>query len=579
MRNPAFVCLPFLLCSCFNPIGFGADVRQTLQLKKGLNAVYIYVNPLEPDDDKPSLTSYFPDSITSVYRWKRKGFSELPNLARVDVDQWDIWKRKPGKGESNTLTTIQGGECYIIESQSQIHVGLVGNPVQLRRFWRTRMLSLTGFQVPTDKLPTVADCFSGALGTGKLWKLMPNGEWVEIDADESVRDGTAMLVEAKSFTDFQQPIRVDQLVGDKLIFTHHQCFLPVSNDGTAQQTITVSLKAVEDAPNREVPPVYLWYSTSEIDPSGIVEGRWKPLSESPAVTIPAQTRYSLRLGIPPRQLKKAMEAVLQLTNEDGGFFEQVSLRVEPPEQPSRKGLWLGTVQITNVQDPNSKNAEVARPFNFRALLHVNEEGEYPGKPASTVAHLLRQAIEVYSGDKAHILTNEQKAIEQIRNGAALGGRFSAILFPSNKPVTLKLTPDDGPFGVDGQKASVTVSLPYNYALNPFVHKYHPDHDSRRRQGNKVVDLDDGVESFTVNRRITFTFVSDLRKLSERGDARSLSLPKYDMTDFAGIGSGWGQSVLAGKYDEVVSGIHAKDIALSGFFILSRVSEASDLQTE
>ena len=98
-------------------------------------------------------------------------------------------------------------------------------------------------------------------------------------------------------------------------------------------------------------------------------------------------------------------------------------------------------------------------------------------------------------------------------------------------------------------------LSYDADSNPFVHRYHPDHDNLDPLfGTKLAA---GQESWTVNRAVTLTFAA--------------SLP--GVTDPA-----WGVSMLGGTYQEVVTGLRAQPITTSGLFILYRVADSPALLT-
>ena len=126
-------------------------------------------------------------------------------------------------------------------------------------------------------------------------------------------------------------------------------------------------------------------------------------------------------------------------------------------------------------------------------------------------------------------------------------RLSAAQFPSDFVAT-----GTGSLAPTGT-LSFTVPLGYDSDSNPFVHRYHPDHDNLDPLfGTKLAA---GKESWTVNRAITMTFAT--------------SLP--GVTDPA-----WGVSMLGGTYSETVTGLRAAAISTSGTFILYRVATSAAL---
>ena len=106
-------------------------------------------------------------------------------------------------------------------------------------------------------------------------------------------------------------------------------------------------------------------------------------------------------------------------------------------------------------------------------------------------------------------------------------RISAAQFPSDFVAT-----GTGSLAPTGT-LSFTVPLGYDADTNPFVHRYHPDHDNLDPLFGTKLGV--GKESWTVNRAITLTFAT--------------SLP--EVTDPA-----WGVSMLGGTYSETVTGLRA-----------------------
>ena len=160
-----------------------------------------------------------------------------------------------------------------------------------------------------------------------------------------------------------------------------------------------------------------------------------------------------------------------------------------------------------------------------------------------------------------------KLVQQIYLGS--DGKTTTVataeaLFPSGLKPTKRLSSGYFPtdFVATGTGAmaptgtlAFTVPLSYDADSNPFVHRYHPDHDNLDPLfGTKLAA---GQESWTVNRAVTLTFAA--------------SLP--GVTDPA-----WGVSMLGGTYQEVVTGLRAQPITTSGLFILYRVADSPALLT-
>jgi hypothetical protein len=109
---------------------------------------------------------------------------------------------------------------------------------------------------------------------------------------------------------------------------------------------------------------------------------------------------------------------------------------------------------------------------------------------------------------------------------------------------------------NGTRYTFDVTNPYNGVTNPFVHKYHPDHDNEDALFQN--SLAPGVESPTISRSCIFTFTTT----PPAGSTTSIS--------------SWGSSVIGGTYSENITGIHKETLNVSGTFELRRASEIGTL---
>ena len=136
----------------------------------------------------------------------------------------------------------------------------------------------------------------------------------------------------------------------------------------------------------------------------------------------------------------------------------------------------------------------------------------------------------------------------LRDGEFIGRRISSPVFSFPDPVSM-----DGTFATNLELTTPLV-LDYDDPLNPFVHRYHPDHDNMDDRYEML--LNSGRESFTVTRMIKLDFVEE--------DPDGLNLPD------------WGYDLVGGDYYETMKGVHRKDIHVQGQFRLNRVSDVAVL---
>lgn len=137
--------------------------------------------------------------------------------------------------------------------------------------------------------------------------------------------------------------------------------------------------------------------------------------------------------------------------------------------------------------------------------------------------------------------------------------FPATLKPSSRLSSAHFPSDFVKLGTGSLTSSGTASfevlLDYDSDSNPFVHRYHPDHDNLDSRFESKLAA--GRESFTVRRAVTLTFQSTLPGINDPA---------------------WGVTMVGGTYSETVTGLRAIPITATGTFILYRVSDAPTLLT-
>jgi hypothetical protein len=180
--------------------------------------------------------------------------------------------------------------------------------------------------------------------------------------------------------------------------------------------------------------------------------------------------------------------------------------------------------------------KTAKSFPLRLILHRATNGD---------TRLVQQVYVGSDGSATTLATAENLFPSTLKPSM----RLSSAQFPAD---LVKL--GTGSLGSTGT-ASFEVLLDYDSDSNPFVHRYHPDHDNLDARFESK--LPQGRESFTVRRVVTLTFQA--------------TLP--GVTDPA-----WGSTMVGGTYTEAISGLRSSAINSSGTFILYRVADAPALLT-
>lgn len=215
-----------------------------------------------------------------------------------------------------------------------------------------------------------------------------------------------------------------------------------------------------------------------------------------------------------------------------------------------QGLWLGTVEVTHVNEVHSKVTDankltpVSYPFNLQLLMHTDATGK---------TKLLKEVFVMQtkdgntSDDKVHrvLVTDETK----------IGNYDGIIRRGDNKLVAVRLSTPSFDFDISKRYWDLEGSInsddgsiikgksiiqDQNHTTNPFRHQFHPEHKT----------------GFTLDRSFTITI-----KNSNKGNKTAPTK---------------GLNKLSGIYTETILGLHKAPLKVSGTVNLSRVSRISVL---
>ncbi len=214
-------------------------------------------------------------------------------------------------------------------------------------------------------------------------------------------------------------------------------------------------------------------------------------------------------------------------------------RSRPELTPSAVGHYVVTNTVTSL-------GSVARPFNLRLIVH---------KSATETRLFQRAYYGLGLATNAVLATRESLLLPTSLSSAR---RISAVHLPFSDGNAG--WPFTGQFA-QGQALTAQVAEDFgDYASNPFLHSFHPDHDNL----NATFDASEprGVESYDSERRMTLTFTPP-------------------GNDFASLVSGGNQ--MTGQYAEEITlkgrGNESRRIDTAGFFLLKRVSDIATLTTQ
>jgi hypothetical protein len=579
-------------------------VTQTLTLNPGWNAVYLEVQPANNDCD--AVFAGLP--VESVWAWNRR-FSSVQFVqdpAQLVPGQPDWLTYLPADHAARAtrnLFALQGARAYLVKLKSGAGTtpwNVVGQPAVRTIDWLNDSFNFVGFPVAPAGGPTFQSFFSAspAHAGQPVYRLSSSGQWqlVSSPGTTSLREGESFWAFCKGASTFAGPVQLALEQRDGLVYGRllTEQTLRIRNNSPSARSLTVQEGNSQSPPDASLPvlagPVPLSYYT--VDTTNRVFG-WRPLpGQLQKLNLQPGEEWVLRLEVdrtrmavftPPPTNHGVLYQSLLILSDDTGVRYQIPVSSEgltgysatgasalarrqpkagstPPDP--RAGLWVGSATIDKVSQPASITSPtnplpVGTPLQFRLLVHVDDGGDarllqkvlQMFKPGTLKPDPNGSSNNVVDQPGRYVLVTDDALIPSftgatLRDGQPVARRLSSPAFGFAQPV---LFSGQGAFG--SGDFTCQVDLDYDDPLNPFKHRYHPDHDDLDDRFQSK--LPEGVESFSVGRRIELQFTPQ--------DPDNLTL------------AGWGDNRLGGLYREAVSGLHHQPIYVSGTFRLSRAS--------
>ena len=525
-------------------------------LKSGWNSIYLSgdASHLTPNQHFVSIAD-----VEEVWRWNpnpsQVQFTTDPSNPTQGTPEWSVWRR--GQPASSDLSVMTGQTAYLVKLRTGAAPLVLPlkqriMPPQLQ--WVRSGANLLGFpsKLNGSAFPTFSNYFA-TFPTATATKIYRyNGGPLDLNnpvrvfsfSSERIDSTQAYWFEAKTVGNFIGPLEIELSDPTGLNYgsTGSLVTLTIRNRTAVTQTLTFALSNSEAAPaglTAITGPVALTRRNYNTSTQQYVDTN---LTAPFTSTVPANGSLSLLFGVNRAAMSGPSGAffasLLRIT--DAANMMDVVLPVSAGTA-SMAGLWLGDAELTSVQSrtPGSTGTATARAFPLRYIVHVDDLGR-----ATLLSHAYVGTLA--ANPEVRGIATSEDALKAEGLGSAL--RLTSAHLPLNQAI-----PTAGGFGA-GAAMTGTINLPYNDPTNPFMHQYHPDHDNRDARLNPVGN---GVESWSVNRIVTFTF---------------------DAVAPAGVSGSWGSRLLTGTYQEVITGIHRQSITIGGAFTLRRVSNSGTLIT-
>jgi hypothetical protein len=525
-------------------------ITQRIQLKPGWNAVCLQVQPAESrcDDAFAGL-----EAIESVWKYNRVfstvEYDKNPAVLLPTADHWLTWlPRSHPESFLSTLHALQGGQAYLIKVSARsapIVWSVKGLPALSRARWMPDAMNLVGLPIDPAAKPSFAQLFADTpevesgpgIGSG-IYGLDEDG--MEYQIRQTYRTlvelQTAYWIRLRQFARSSLPLDVEGefAASGMLSFGRERQETSLTfRNHAAGKSITLLLRLVA---SEAAPPgwpelagrVPLAHFVS--DPASSQYG-WQTFPAQLELSLAPGEAKELRLGVvrgemtpyvplgtngavyasllEVRETPHSIRMLVPITAENERVFQSrpvsltsVGMKAAPmlaelPLYHLSQGLWVGQVQLTDVSQPRyGDNVQgmdpnpllpVGAPLNTRLILHVDAKG---------ICRLLQRVMLVYEAGATNAAYRLFADEAGVPTAAEEVYRVSCA--------TLRLSPPLPLSGQFGDVLQTRVDLDYDDPVNPFKHRYHPDHDNLDDlfSTNK---LRAGIESFSVAREVSLDF--------------------------------------------------------------------------
>lgn len=201
----------------------GQNIRtQTLNLKKGWNAVCLQV---DPTNSKPSdCFRGTPVSIVASYVADKTlvQFVQNPSTNTLNKDNgWAAWYAADRPDAFlTTLFNLNANGAYLLYCQNDFTWSVSGSVVPAEIKWKPNSFNLAGFCLDDVSPPTFAQFFqpSAAHLPIRIYRLN-NSQWSLVDQPQTtqMRSGEAYWVFCQGTSDYQGPLGIKMPNGQKLL--------------------------------------------------------------------------------------------------------------------------------------------------------------------------------------------------------------------------------------------------------------------------------------------------------------------------------------------------------------------------
>ena len=523
----------------------------TYTLKSGWNAIYLHGDATHATPAQ--LFAAYP-AVTEVWRWNPNPdevqFTSTPMIPSAGTSEWSVWK---SDGSASSLGQVIGQTAYLVKCSAATSVIIAQKVLPPSAAWVRNGANLMGFpsKLTGSLYPTMGSYFAtfpAAIASNvKIYKYnggdLGPGNPVQVfsTSTERVDRNQAYWFDSEVVGNFYAPVEISISNGSGLDFgrTGSTITVRLLNRSSTVSTVTIAPVASANAPTGQEDITAAVPITRRVFNAGTASWTETAIDAEFTEVVGANAAVELSFGIDRAAMTGSSNAffasLLRLT--DSANLYDILLPVTA-RKASLAGLWIGDAVVGGVQSKTAgyTGTATAQTYNLRYIVHVDDAGN---------ARVLSQ---VYLGQLAG--ATPQPGICTAESALSVADKASARrIVAAHLPLDRVL--DGGTMALGGSM-NCTITTPFDDPTSPFVHQYHPDHDNK----SGTTPLVSGQESYDLGRAVTF--------------AISAAAP-------AGVSAtGYGASVIAGNYTEVLTGLRKDSVTVTGTFSLRRVSEIGTL---
>jgi hypothetical protein len=523
----------------------------TYTLKSGWNSIYLH-----GDASYTTLETIFASqpAVQEVWRWNpnptQVQFTTSPLIPSSGTAEWSTWVRG---GSANTLGQLMGQTAYLVKcsgaASSSYSVTIPQKIMPPSATWVRNGANLMGFPSLQNgsNNPTMASYFAtfpAAIAANvKIYKYVggdlgpANPLQVFSPATEKLDRNQAYWFDSEVVGNFYAPVEISLSNGSGIDFgrTGSTVTVRLLNRSAVVSTVTIAPVASSNAPTGQEAITGSVPLRRRVFNAATASWTETDISSAFTEVIGPNAAIELTLGIDRTAMTGGSNAfyasMLRFTASSNLYDIMLPVTAR---KASLAGLWLGDAVVSGVESKTTgyTGTTTAQTYSLRYIVHVDDAGN---------ARVLSQ---VFVGQLAG--ESPQPGICTAESALSVADKASAQrIVAAHLPLDRVL---DGGTMTLGSSMSCTISTPFNDPTSPFVHQYHPDHDNK----SGTTALVSGQESYDLNRTVTFNF--------------SATPPE-------GVSAtGYGSNVIAGSYNEVLTGLRKDAITVTGTFSLRRVSE-------